>query len=109
MDPTTLIASLRQAVPDTEIEPAPSVDRQPTIYASRDRLLDTARALRDHPDLRFDVLAELTAVDFWPREPRFEIVYMFLSTTRRHRARVKVRLQGEDARVATVSAVWPAA
>ena len=109
MDPATLIASLRQAAPDAQFEPAPSVDRQPTIYAPRDRVPETARALRDQPDLRFDVLAELTAVDFWPREPRFEIVYMLVSTTRRHRARMKVRLQGDDARVATVSAVWPSA
>ena len=42
-----------------------------------------ARALRDHPDLRFNLLAELTAVDFWPREPRFEIVYVLVSLEHR--------------------------
>ena len=109
MDATTLAAALGEAVPGAELEPAASVDLQATIFASRDHLAAVARALRDHPDLRFDFLAELTAVDFWPREPRFEVVYILVSTTLRQRVRMKIRRRGEDARMASVSAVWPAA
>ena len=65
--------------------------------------------LRDHPRLRFTFLAELTAVDFFPREPRFELVYILVSIEHRARLRLKVRLPGADARVRTVSGVWPAA
>ena len=54
-------------------------------------------------------LAELTAVDFWPREPRFEVVYLLVSIEHRARLRLKVRLDGGDARIATVSRIWPAA
>ena len=68
-----------------------------------------ARALRDRPELAFTFLAELTAVDFWPREPRFELVYILVSIEHRLRLRLKVRLQGDDPHVATVSDVWPAA
>ena len=46
----------------------------------RERLLDVARLLRDHPSLRFDVLVEVTAVDWWPAEPRFEVVYHLVAT-----------------------------
>jgi len=109
MDPATLIASLQQAAPGGEFESVPSVDLQATIYAPRDPFAAVARALRDAPGLQFDFLAELTAVDFWPREPRFEVVYILVSTSLRQRARVKVRLRGDDARVTTVSSVWPAA
>jgi len=109
MDHATLIASLQQAAPGAEFEPVPSVDLQTTIYAPRDPFPAIARALRDTQGLQFDFLAELTAADFWPREPRFEVVYMLVSTTLRHRVRVKLRLRGDDARVATVSAIWPAA
>src|SRR5437867_13075694 len=109
MDSTSLIASLQQAAPGAEFESAPSVDLQSTIYAPRDAMGAVAVALRDAPGLQLDFLAELTAADFWPREPRFEIVYMLVSTMLRHRARIKVRLHGDDAHIATVSGVWPAA
>src|SRR5437016_10874654 len=109
MDHATLIASLQQAAPGAEFEPVPSVDLQTTVYAPRDPFPAIARALRDAAGLQFDVLAELTAVDFWPREPRFEVVYMLVSTPLRQRIRLKVRLRGDDARVGTVSGVWPAA
>ena len=109
MDSTTLIASLQQAAPGSEFESAPSVDLQTTMYAPRDAVAAIARTLRDAAGLQFDFLAELTAADFWPREPRFEVVYLLVSTTLRQRARVKVRLRGDDAHVTTVSAVWPAA
>jgi len=109
MDAATLIAILQEAVPGAVLEAAPTVDLQTTIYASRDDVLAICRVLRDRDDLRFAVLSELTAVDFHPREPRFELVYLFVSIDHRLRVRMKVRLHGEDAHVATVSGIWPAA
>ena len=109
MDATALLALLREAVPDARLEAAPSVDLQPTIYAAREDVPAVMRALRDRPDLRFALLVELTAADFWPREPRFEIIYLLVSLEHRRRLRLKVRLSGADARIATVSALWPAA
>src|SRR5918911_4121632 len=103
MDHATLIASLQQAAPGAEFESVPTVDLQTTIYAPRDPFAAIARTLRDAPGLQFDFLAEVTAADFWPREPRFEVVYILVSTALRHRARVKVRLRGDNAHIATVS------
>ena len=42
MDPTTLIASLLEAVPGAELEPASTIDLQTTVYAPRDRLVPLA-------------------------------------------------------------------
>jgi NADH-quinone oxidoreductase subunit C len=109
MDLTSLIASLHEHVPAARFEPVASIDLQPTTYVSRDELPEVARVLRDHPDLRFALLAELTAVDLWPREPRFEVVYTLVSIEHSTRLRLKVRLEGADARVGTVTGVWPAA
>ena len=109
MDHDAFVASLQQAIPGVAFEPVASVDLQATVFAPRDTLHDVARALRDHPDLAFAFLAELTAADFWPREPRFELVYILVSLSHRRRLRLKVRLYGTDARVATVTDVWPAA
>jgi NADH-quinone oxidoreductase subunit C len=109
MDASALIAALQEAVPGAQLEPAASVDLQITLYIGRDDVPAVLRALRDRDDLAFAFLAELTAADFWPREPRFELIYLLVSFTHRHRVRVKVRLHGEDAHVATVSDLWPAA
>src|SRR5262245_33567544 len=109
MDADALLASLQQAVPGAPFDPAPSVDPQTTIYTSRDALPGVARALRDRPELAFSFLAELTAADYWPADPRFELVYILVSPSNRARLRLKVWLNAADAHVATVTDVWPAA
>src|SRR5262245_43409852 len=109
MESSSLVALLQEAVPGAHVEAAPSIDRQMTIDVSRDHLHTVAGILRDRADLACAFLAELTAVDFWPREPRFEVVYILVSIANRLRVRLKVRLAGDDARVATVTDLWPAA
>ena len=50
MDPekfVALVASLQETVPGAQIERAPSVDRQTTMYVSRDEAPAILRALRD--------------------------------------------------------------
>jgi NADH-quinone oxidoreductase subunit C len=109
MDASALIASLQDAVPGAQLESAPTIDLQPTIVVPAEAMPAVARALRDRQDLAFSVLVELTAVDFWPTEPRFELIYIMLSLAHRARVRIKVRLNAESAHVATVSDVWPVA
>jgi NADH-quinone oxidoreductase subunit C len=109
MDLNLLFATIEKALPGGRLERASSVDLQPTIYVSRDDLPTVTRALRDNPDAGFGFLAELTAIDWLPREPRFEVVYILVSIEHRLRLRVKVRLPGDDPRLPTVSDVWPAA
>jgi NADH-quinone oxidoreductase subunit C len=109
MDATALIAALQDAVPGVSLEPAASVDLQTTLLVPRDDVPRVMRAARDRDDLAFNFLAELTAADYWPREPRFEVVYILVSLAHRHRVRLKVPLHGNDARVATVTGIWPAA
>ena len=109
MEPTALFQALQDAVPGARLEHVPSLDLQTTVYALADDVPALARALRDRPELRFTFLAELTAVDFHPRVPRFELVYILVSLEHRMRLRVKVALDAQDPHVRTVSDVWPAA
>jgi NADH-quinone oxidoreductase subunit C len=109
MDASALIAALQEAIPGAQFETAPSVDLQTTIYVSRDDVPAVLAALRNREQFAFAFLAELTAADFWPREPRFELIYLLVSIAHRQRLRLKVRLRGDDAHVATVSDLWPAA
>ena len=109
MDSDALLQLVQEALSGVQVERAPSSDSHPTIYIPRDAVVPAMRTLRDRPELAFDFLVELTAVDFWPREPRFEVVYVLVSIGHRQRLRVKVRLSAEDAHVADLSGVWPAA
>src|SRR5262245_25458730 len=105
----TVVSLLQGVFPDAGVEPAPTIDLQETFYVANEHALDVLRTLRDHPDLRFAFLAEITAADFWPREPRVELVYMLVSLEHRRRVRLKVRLHADRARAATASGLWPAA
>ena len=105
---------VRQAVPGASIDVDPAADMA-SIYVDRDHLIDVCRTLRDHADLQFAFLADVTAVDRLPASPRYEVVYLLaclgpaFGTGPARRLRVKVRLMTDDARVPTVSSVWPAA
>ena len=104
MDAAALIDTLTPLVPGASFEAGRSVDFT-TIYVPANKLVDTCRALRDAPSLQFNVLIEVTAADYLPREPRFEVVYHLLSIPRKQRVRLKVRVSGEQS-LPTVQSVW---
>jgi NADH-quinone oxidoreductase subunit C len=104
MDSAAIIASLQPLVAGASFEAGASIDVA-TIYVPADRLVDTCRALRDTASLRFNVLIEVTAADYFPRDPRFEVVYHLLSVPNRMRLRLKVRV-GNGGSVPTVQGVW---
>jgi NADH-quinone oxidoreductase subunit C len=109
VDATSVVSFLQDAFPAAGLEPAPTVDLHETFYVAREHAPEVLRVLRDRADLRFTFLAEVTAADFYPREPRFELIYTLVSPEHRRRVRVKVRLHADGARIATVSGLWLAA
>ena len=111
MDASAIIDTLTPLVPGASYDVGTSVDFA-TIYVPADRLVATCTALRDAPSLQFTTLIEITAADYLPREPRYEVVYHLLSIAHRARLRLKVRVAGSAAAegiVPTVQEVWPAA
>ena len=115
MESDAIINVLSSSVPASGLEPVQSADGMPTIYVALDQLVQTCRALRDTPELQFAFLADLLPVDYYPREPRFEIVYLLASLGTAgfgetpKRLRMKVRVPGADPTVPSVSSIWPAA
>jgi NADH/F420H2 dehydrogenase subunit C len=107
MDAPAIIDTLTPLVPGASFEPGRSIDFA-TIYVPADRLVETCRALRDHESLRFTTIIEVTAADYFPREPRFEVVYHLLSIQRRLRLRLKVRVP-DGGTLPTVQGVWKGA
>ncbi len=86
------------------------VFRGETTFTVRgDRLRGVCEFLREAPGLSFKYLSDLTAVDHYPGEPRFEVVYHLLALETNERLRLKVRVTGADPKVDSVVPVWPAA
>jgi NADH-quinone oxidoreductase subunit C len=107
MDAAAIIDILTPLVPGASFEAGRSVDFA-TIYVPANLLVETCRALRDTKSLQFDVLIEVTAADYLPREPRFEVVYHLLSIPTKQRLRLKVRVTAEQS-LPTVQGVWKGA
>jgi len=102
MDANGIIESLTPLVPGAAFEAGASVDFA-TVYVPAEHIVATCAALRDH--LTFEVLVEVTAADYLPRDPRFEVVYHLLSVPKRQRLRLKVRV-GANGSVPTVQSIW---
>ncbi len=80
-----------------------------TVEISRGNLRRVAEFLRSDPELQFSFLADVTGVDRFPLEPRFELNYHLMSLEHRQRLRLKVRMPGTNPAVETVTTVWPGA
>jgi len=80
-----------------------------TIWIDQLNLVGALNLLRSSSSTRFTVLADLTAVDWFPSEPRFEVVYSLLSHERRERIRIKVKVNGADPYIESVTSLWAGA
>ena len=80
--------------------------KQAILIVECPRLAEIAQYLRD--DEKFDLLSDLTAVDWPKREKRFDVVLNLYSFAKNERLRVKARA-GDGEEVPSVSSVWPTA
>ena len=80
-----------------------------TITIERSHIRDVCALLRDSSECPFNYLSDVTCVDWFPNEPRFEVVYQLLSIPNKERVRLKVRLEGSSPVVESVTPLWPGA
>ena len=73
------------------------------------RVGDVMRCLRDEAGLDFEMLTDLTGVDYPERTPRFEVVYHLYSVKHNHRVRIRAGVAEEPCEIDTCCDVWPAA
>ena len=112
MDSQQTVEALRGSVPDGAVEAAPAADGMPAIYIAREHAAAVCLALRD--SLGFAFAPDITAVDYIPREPRFEVVVHLVSLgiagygDTPKRLRIKFRVPGTDPSMPTLSGVWKA-
>jgi NADH-quinone oxidoreductase subunit C len=57
-------------------------------------------------DIGFVRLSTVTGIDWYPAEPRFEVVYHLHSLDRNERLRLKCRLPGAAPEIDSVTEVW---
>jgi NADH-quinone oxidoreductase subunit C len=80
-----------------------------TIYVDRSAIREAAALLRDDPACPFNFLSDITCVDWYPSEPRFEVIYHLLSIPKKERVRLKVKLDSGSPAVESLTPVWPGA
>jgi NADH-quinone oxidoreductase subunit C len=80
-----------------------------TIVVPREHIRRACEFLVAEPSLQFTFLSDITTLDRFPLEPRFEVNYHLLSIEHKTRVRLKVRLAGGDPAVLSVTPVWPTA
>ena len=57
----------------------------------------------------YNFLEDVTAVDWYPSEPRFQVSYSILSFGLKQRIRLTVRLNGDSPVIDSITSVWPSA
>lgn len=79
---------------------------QTTIVLDRAAILTACEILRDTPELAYNRLASLTAVDYWPREPRFAVIYQLFSIANAEYLRLCVPLPGNAPELPTIETLY---
>lgn len=80
-----------------------------TLYVDRSDVREACALLRDDPECPFNFLSDVTCVDWYPSEPRFEVVYHLLSIPNKERVRLKVRLSSSSPSIDSITSLWPGA
>src|SRR5258705_4757202 len=77
-----------------------------TITVARESIVAAGQAVQQ---AGYTFLEDVTAVDWYPSEPRFQITYHILSMSMKERVRLVVRLASDDAALDSITPVWPSA
>ena len=78
-----------------------------TLIVDGTRIFEIVRLLKQEQGYNF--LADLTAVDYQPRKPRYEIVYHLMNYETKARLRIKVQSDDEQPELQSVTPLWPIA
>ena len=80
-----------------------------SIYVERSAIREACVLLKEDSVCPFNVFSDVTCVDWYPSEPRFELVYHLLSIPNKERVRLKVKLNSSSPAVESITPIWPGA
>jgi NADH-quinone oxidoreductase subunit C len=99
------IASLLRVKPDYIANA--KFDRQElTLWVTPENLLAAGKTIKD---AGYNFLIDVTCVDWYPSEPRFEVNYHILSISLKERLRLCVLVDSPDPEVPSITPLWPSA
>jgi NADH-quinone oxidoreductase subunit C len=107
MDAKGTYAALEKQFPGSVGNFKPDV-LEPYLSVDPTAIVEVCRFLRNTPELGFEVLSDLTALD-WPKEEKIQVVYHLFSYAHNHQIVLKVDLPRDNPKVATVENVWKVA
>ena len=77
-----------------------------TITVPREKIVAATTAVQS---AGYNFFEDLTAVDWYPQEPRIQLSYHILSQALKQRVRIAVRLDSADLTIDSITGVWPSA
>jgi NADH-quinone oxidoreductase subunit C len=77
-----------------------------TITVARESIVAACEAVKA---AGYNFFEDVTAVDWYPQEPRFQLSYHIVSHSLKQRLRLRVLLESSDASVPSITSVWPSA
>jgi len=80
---------------------------EPTLFIAASSIVEVCRFLK--AEQGFIRLSSITAVDWTPAEPRFEVVYNLHSIERNQRLRLKCWVSESECEIDSVTGVWRSA
>ena len=98
------VRKLRERFPEAILS-AKSFRNEITVVVTPSEISRVCRHLKEDPDLRYDFLSDLTAVDRLREHPRFEVVYHLYSLQFKRRVRLRVQVEEGEA-VPSMTPVW---
>ncbi len=106
MTPQEILDSLGQAFGE-KLQHRTEFRGETTCTITASDLREIAKFCRDQ--LSFDYLLDITSIDNFGEEPRFEIVYHLYSMSHTCHLRLKLKMSEDLGAVDTVSDIWPTA
>ncbi len=79
-----------------------------SVTVQKKDIFEICKYLYSDPDLQYQMLIDLCGVDFFPEQPRFEVVYLLYSMKNKERLRLKIKV-GDSESVSSVESIWKAA
>jgi NADH-quinone oxidoreductase subunit C len=104
MEEKKVLDLLKQKFPD-DVKDVSTVLGDAVVVIEKEALLSVVKFLEEKP-LEYNLLLDLTCVDYLGEEPRFEMVYHLFSLSQNKRLRIKAKLEEKDLRIASLTASW---
>jgi NADH-quinone oxidoreductase subunit C len=99
------IQAIQTALPDALLD-AKFHYAELTLKIAREHIRATAAVVQK---AGYNFLEDVTCVDYYPAEPRFQVIYHIVSHSLKARVRLAVPVESIDPEIDSITAIWPSA